>query len=226
MIHNCPVCAVELKVRTLLLLKQAGFRSWPEIIREFCDGLVLSTVSDHALRCLVHDLIRDMAEIYRVQSGNPQFEVPRGIDAALSQPTRAGLLSVFRGAVASWIADDLRRQMDDLYSPAVRRVLQIIHAEYTDPRLSLAMIAAKLGWSASTISRRFRAETGFTLREYVSRYRLHRAAEMMRKRCKVEHVAAMVGFASKSGFIRGCRRLFGVPPRGLLAREAPAFGRR
>lgn len=93
----------------------------------------------------------------------------------------------------------------------VRRMLALIEERFAEP-LSLATFGRTLNRQAGYLGRLFREEIGVSMREYLARMRLERAARMIRDGVKVEAVALEVGYRSKKNFYRQFRRRFGTTP--------------
>ena len=74
--------------------------------------------------------------------------------------------------------------------------------------------AAACGLSPSHLSRLFHGSTGMTFQEYVSRFRLEKAGELLLATdLPVTRIAFEAGFQSISQFHRSFRKLYGMPPR-------------
>lgn len=107
----------------------------------------------------------------------------------------------------------------------VRRMLALIEERSAEP-LSLATLGRALNRQAGYLGRLFRDEIGVSMREYLARMRLERAARLIREGVKVEAVALEVGYRSKKNFYRQFRRRYGTTPAlyraGEQAADAPA----
>jgi AraC family transcriptional regulator len=88
-----------------------------------------------------------------------------------------------------------------------------------DDDVSLAQLAARVGWSRFHFHRVFRAVTGETPKQYTLRIRLERAAARMLTHAEpIVTVAAAAGFASHEVFTRAFRRHFNCTPAQYRAR--------
>jgi two-component system response regulator YesN len=74
-------------------------------------------------------------------------------------------------------------------------------------------VAARLGISGGHLGRIFRAKTGLTFSEYLTRYRMKRAVELLRDpSVRIGEVADLVGYRDQRHFSVLFRRLVGVTP--------------
>ena len=89
-------------------------------------------------------------------------------------------------------------------SKYVLEAMDYIGKHYQDPNISISDIALDLGISEGHLSRTFKKETDYTLLNYLTRYRIHKAMELLRDcRVKVYEVAAQVGYRDITYFSAG-----------------------
>ncbi len=96
----------------------------------------------------------------------------------------------------------------------------IIRARYDQP-LTLEELARAVGVSRSTLTHRYRAETGTTPFSRLLDHRLDVARGMVLKGERAKEVAAHTGFYDEYHFAKVFKRRFGLPPR-RYARQSPA----
>lgn len=98
-------------------------------------------------------------------------------------------------------------------SKYVLEAMDYIGKHYQDPNISISDIALDLGISEGHLSRTFKKETDYTLLNYLTRYRIHKAMELLRDcRVKVYEVAAQVGYRDITYFSATFKRVTGVTP--------------
>lgn len=98
-------------------------------------------------------------------------------------------------------------------SKYVLEVMDYIGAHYQDPNISISAIAQDLGISEGHLSHTFKKETDYTLLNYLTRYRIHKAMELLRDcRVKVYEVAAQVGYRDITYFSATFKKVTGVTP--------------
>ncbi|MCI9026657.1 MAG: response regulator [Lawsonibacter sp.] len=98
-------------------------------------------------------------------------------------------------------------------SKYVLEAMDYIGAHYQDPNISISAIAQDLGISEGHLSHTFKKETDYTLLNYLTRYRVHKAMELLRDcRVKVYEVAAQVGYRDITYFSATFKKVTGVTP--------------
>jgi len=137
--------------------------------------------------------------------------VSRLTDALLAQALRRSLLEADRAAGGPTAVGD----------PQVARALRLIR-ERPDHPWSVPALAAAVGMSRSAFAERFRAATGETPMQNLTRYRLTRAAEYLRTtNAGIREIARLTGYESEVSVSKAFRRHFGVSP-GAYRRSSAA----
>ena len=91
--------------------------------------------------------------------------------------------------------------------------MDFIGRHYSDPSISIGLIAQHLGISEGHLSHLFKKETDYTLLNYLTRYRIHKAMELLKDcRVKVYEVAEQVGYRDITYFSATFKKLVGVSP--------------
>jgi AraC-like DNA-binding protein len=98
---------------------------------------------------------------------------------------------------------------------AVARAIGHIHARFPE-RLTVAVLAAEIGVSASVLHERFRQATGRTPIDYLQSVRLDEAERLLRaSRLSIAEIAVRVGFSDQTALTRALRRRRGVTPGAM-----------
>lgn len=98
-------------------------------------------------------------------------------------------------------------------SKYVLETMAYISDHYNDPAISVGSIAAHLCISEGHLSHTFKKETDYTLLNYLTRYRIHKAMELLRDcRVKVYEVADMVGYKDITYFSATFKKVVGITP--------------
>ena len=98
-------------------------------------------------------------------------------------------------------------------SKYVLQAMDYIGQHYGDQNISVGEIAQHLGLSESHLSHLFRKETDYTLLNYLTRYRIHKAMELLRDcRTKVYEVAERVGYRDITYFSATFKKVTGMSP--------------
>jgi YesN/AraC family two-component response regulator len=102
----------------------------------------------------------------------------------------------------------------------IRRAMGFIHAHYAEP-LTREQIARHVSISPGHLSDCFRRGLGVTPVEYLKRYRIHRACELLLENTDqtITQIAFGVGFTASAHFSRAFKRQVGVTPRAYRRGE-------
>lgn len=101
--------------------------------------------------------------------------------------------------------------MNALTDPRIGKAIQVMHGDVAHP-WSLEQLCALVGMSRSAFSKRFKALVGRAPLDYLLRWRMRVARNMLRKGRPVAIVANDVGYASESAFRHAFKRLYGHAP--------------
>ena len=149
-------------------------------------------------------MLDELRQIEAAFLGSPV--VPAGQFQAMKQ-----LLMLFAQHLGEY-ADRLWAIPRPAEPPSVMGAKEFIHAHFTEP-VTLAQVATAVHVSPFHFCRVFRAATGVTLTEYVSRLRVERAKTLLVDGfVRVSEVAYATGFGSISQFNTVFRRCVGKTP--------------
>jgi len=97
-----------------------------------------------------------------------------------------------------------------------------IHRMYAEP-ITVTDIAAEAHLSPSYFSFLFRTFTGYTVKNYLNRYRLHRAAlDLQGSNKELVEIAYANGFSSQQAFTRSFSQMYGITPAQFRL-SSPSF---
>lgn len=98
------------------------------------------------------------------------------------------------------------------YPGVVRDAAEFIHDRYDD-NILVADISEHVYLSQSYLSKVFRTLTGYTVKEYVNRYRLYRAAIALKETSKpIIAIAFECGYSSQQALTKSFVQAYGSPP--------------
>ena len=107
-------------------------------------------------------------------------------------------------------------------SKYVLEAMDFIGRHYSDPSISIGLIAQHLGISEGHLSHLFKKETDYTLLNYLTRYRIHKAMGLLKDcRVKVYEVAEQVGYRNITYFSATFKKYVGVSPSEYQDRYSP-----
>ena len=105
--------------------------------------------------------------------------------------------------------DTIRKSDNSL----INKIQQYIGEKYTDPQLSLTLIANVFGITEVYLSSLFKQKTGENFSKYVERLRMEKAREYIEEgKYLIKEIAEKVGYNSPQVFRRAYKRCFGSTP--------------
>ena len=137
--------------------------------------------------------------------------VDRLAEVLFVQAMRSQIRSMLGGGGPSWL-----RAVGD---PQIGEALRLMHAE-PGRRWTVPVLARGVSMSRSAFAERFRKLVGETPLDHLTRWRMVRAAAVLRGRepVKMAAVAAAVGYETESSFGKVFKRVMGVSPGGYRQR--------
>lgn len=164
-------------------------------------------VLDLGGRPAVRNFLEDAVTAYSHGDKFSRTQAGGLLAAALCQLGReAGLLA--QSDQHSFVGPDARRRLND-----ARWLLEQVGGEM----LTVAQVAARVGWSADYLGSMVKAEFGMSPRRMQSEARLQNARELLRNGEAVAEVARRCGFADTSHLARAFRKHSGLTPREYSA---------
>lgn len=107
--------------------------------------------------------------------------------------------------------------MRDVKSPVVHQVLNYIHSHYAE-ELSLKTLGAHYHIHPVYLGQLFLKETGGTFAEYINKYRIEKAKELLKvTNHKVHEIARNVGYWEIGYFYKQFRKYVGISPTDFKA---------
>lgn len=186
-----------------------GVRDSDEMLLGALPAMLVASLGDSAKGAFLSSSLR-----YAAEDLGADFELV----ARLSQ-------LFFEEAVLRYLATvpaEQGRRIEALRDPAVGRALVLLHSDGDDP-LSLESLARAAGLSRTVLAERFVAAFGEPPMRYRARWRMRRAAQLLREgRESIAEIAHRVGFGSEAAFARAFKRSYGEPPVAWRRTQAPA----
>lgn len=110
------------------------------------------------------------------------------------------------------ILDDrvvLQEPAIEIEASAIEQIKNYIEQNYTDSKLNLASVALHFGFSASYLSRKFKADTGKNFVEYLTEKRMERATQLAKAGKKMFITSNEVGIPDPNYFGRCFKKYTG-----------------
>jgi AraC-like DNA-binding protein len=163
---------------------------------------------------------REVAALVELLAGEVGARGP-GARAAAARLIDLLLIAAIRRWAATQPTDGDRSWLVALRDPALARVLALMHGRPAEA-WTLQALAGEVHLSRATLARRFTMLVGEPPLAYMTRWRMHVAAQRLKYTTDtIETVARAVGYTSEYAFSRAFARYRGQPP-GRYRRRAQA----
>lgn len=101
-------------------------------------------------------------------------------------------------------------------SKYVAKIIHYIQSHY-DQKISMNDLVESLGMSITFLNQKFKEETGITFNDFLNRYRVHKAMEILKKGdTKITVLALEVGFSDYRYFIQVFKKYTGMNPSDFV----------
>lgn len=112
------------------------------------------------------------------------------------------------------IHEKIEEEKRKSYDAGIRAALEYINKNYGDNKLKLGEVAKFIGMSESYFSRYFKRVMGEGFSEYLNRFRIEKAREILRdRRSTMQEVAELVGYSNPAYFTQIFKDLTGMSPK-------------
>lgn len=106
----------------------------------------------------------------------------------------------------------------------VSKVTKLIETSYADPSLDLSYIADHTGYTASYLSSTFKRITGFSVVQYITKYRIEAARSLLSQEgIKLKEVCEKIGYSDVFYFSKRFKSFFGYSPSEYMKIAAQAL---
>jgi len=165
--------------------------------------MLLLELGDISLGGWLADLLRLGVDESRAQKPGSQSLLAKLSELAFTEALRRYAQSGAPG-LKGWLAG--------LQDPFVGRALTLLHGQPTRD-WSVEELAREVAMSRSALAERFNTMIGEPPMQYLTRWRLTLAAQMLRRSADaISFVAERSGYGSETSFTRAFKREFGVSP--------------
>jgi len=209
--------AIRLKAELLHRICINEASRWSKDVSRFVAALERSHLTDTTALVV---LLTELREQLRLLRG---IDVPPFAPEVWTSLSRSEILARFKEEIINGLPRAATAQAP--LSPIVRRAKGIIDEQFADP-LTLDRLAAAVGRSKRQLASLFQQELAMTVHEYLTRVRLARALDLIRKEEKIEVVSLLVGYRSKKNLYRQLKLRVGVTPTAYRAATQPSRVRR
>ncbi len=164
------------------------------------------------LREAVQKLLDDYGQIYTVDYAHPIIQRIAANEISPTLTLSANESAAFSYAIYTMLVEAAVREASPKFHPIIEQVRHVVHEEI-DMSPTVESIAARLGYSREYLSRLFCAETGQTVKAYITRERTRRACCLLKDTTlTVAEIADLMRYAGQSNFSRSFKAVLGLSP--------------
>jgi len=200
--------AIAAKSELIGRIREAKPDDWGGHVAVHLDAMRRSGLRDHAaLLTLLTELLGELpvsVSPTAAERSDDGEAGPASDPEALMDP-----LGLYARGLKRWLAGCARPRTS--HDAHVQKMRDFIEAHYAEP-IALTRLSAFLGREKGYLGTLFRTNVGCSVREYLARVRVQRAAEMIRQGQKIESVMLCVGYRGKTNFYQQFVRTMGLTP--------------
>lgn len=128
------------------------------------------------------------------------------------------LSSYFKSEIITQPLPGTKENVDDKF---IRKVVNIIEANISNPALSVEMISEEIAMSPTHLYRKLKSLTQFSAKDVIKKYRLKKASLLLKnKEGNISEIMYEVGFSNLSYFAKCFKAEFGISPKEYQQRES------
>ncbi|TBL80826.1 response regulator [Paenibacillus thalictri] len=189
--------------------------SLQRIVRGIMERSLNQTVEVRRVRVFFDDLMlpfsRQLKRVGLSLIDLPEFQGYHPSEAIRNIDTLAEMQMWFLGWIGFYI-DFYKEQAGKTMRSEIREAQAYINRNYRQ-KITVSDIAASIGLSESYLSHLYKKETGENLIDYLTKYRLEQAEQLLRNSdLRTYEIAERVGFADSNYFSRQFKRYIGMNP--------------
>ncbi len=166
-----------------------------------------------------------MLQLHRQQL-QPLPELVPTADEEAAQEVESVIEQAPSAEIASTVTidkDEAEHSQQDNDAQFIQRIEATLEAHYSEAGFDVEALATALAISVRQLQRRLKAIADCTPADYLRRFRLLKAADLLRQGHKVAFVAAQTGFQQQSHFGRCFKEMYGCTP-GQFAQKGRISG--
>lgn len=128
------------------------------------------------------------------------------------------LSNYFKSEIITQPSPGTKENVDDKF---IRKVVNIIEANISNPELTVEMISDEIGMSPTHLYRKLKALTHFSAKDVIKKYRIKKASLLLKnKEGNISEIMYEVGFSNLSYFAKCFKAEFGVSPKEYQQKES------
>ncbi len=168
---------------------------------------ISSKVAKHLMFSLINTAIRATNEL---RNNNERYidELDQLLDLSNINEMYSELINIIKT-----ICNDIKEDKENRSRDIIKEITDFIGNNYHNNNLSITLMGEHLNLTPYYVSRLFKEETGEGLQDYINKYRIEKAKEILcGEDMTIEMVSQKVGYSNIRTFIRVFKKHEGIPP--------------
>lgn len=162
------------------------------------------------VKTIYYDLFSCLYQTRRTEKLAPDFPLEHVMDLLEHCFSFSTLHAMLKAKTDAYLDDRSNARTDNAVICLIR---DYITQHYSNPSLSVKDISACVNLSASYVCTYFKAETGVTLNQYITEFRMEKAKHLLADpRYKINDISAAVGYNDGNYFGKSFRKHTGLTP--------------
>lgn len=109
--------------------------------------------------------------------------------------------------------DRLQNSLNQSAQELTEQIIRAIRKQYSDPALSVSLLAEQLHYTKAYICNVFKKSLGITIHEYINQFRIEQARRMLKETHKsIGEISEETGYDNDSYFSRVFKKITGISP--------------
>ena len=205
---------IALESELIMAIKQGKNEKIEELTKKIKEHIISNHMSLESVQCICYGIINAIMKTLNEMNIDIDSKLTEDKESLFVQPFETidelgNRILQFSEKICAHIIEQKESKNFQLRD----RLLDIVHARYKDPNLSLDLISKEVQISPSYASRYFKDHTGYSLMQYVDFLRMEEVKRFLQEtELPLKEIISEVGYIDQSSFIRKFRNKEGMTP--------------
>lgn len=206
---NSYLLSLEKEQNLLYYIRTSDYENASSLITEIVDELQRNHISARYEQCVMLDIASTLIKISDALTYDEILNVFELYDLSYDSENLNHIKEYLLNATKKLCENAKKNNKNNFFKETV---LEFIENNYEDVNFSVTSIANHYKLTNAYVSKLFKDNFNEVLTDYINRYRIKKAKELMRKKYTFNEISLMVGYNSLRTFNRLFKKYEGVTP--------------